>query len=246
LNLLRLEATPPDSKAAAVLTRRGGAPADYLWDGTHVIRHNAETRAFLDALIAEQREIETEKDAKRAAEQAVTDAEAAARPTFLTIIYAPAYGTDLHKARRLTEREKQGIADWAKEWLLVSLGESIKLSHPNTPTARLALSRWEDGQFMGCENRAVTITSAEWDAIVAEQASADEAEERARQEAEDQAAAKRADALAEARATGKAVALRQWTTGRCMNHHDDECSFDDAVEWLRPDGTTKVTYSCCY
>jgi hypothetical protein len=81
---------------------------------------------------------------------------------------------------------------------------------------------------------------------VSEQAAADEAEQAAADEAEDQAAAKRAEALAEARATGQPVVLSQWTTGRCMDHHGDECNCDNAVEWLRPDGTTKVTYTCCY
>ena len=162
------------------------------------------------------------------------------------LMYAPAYGTELIKARRLTEREQKDMAAWARELVCVRLGEGVKLYHPDTATVRLALSRKADGQFEGCENRAVTITPAEWDAIVAEQAAADQAEARKRQAVADQAAAKRAAALAEARATGKAVVLNQWITDQCMSHHDDECSFDSAVEWLQPDGTTKVTYSCCY
>jgi len=163
----------------------------------------------------------------------------------LVVQDALSYGNELCRARRLTERESVGYSAREREGRLVSLGESIKLSHPNTPTVRLVLSRTSDGSFSGCDNYVVIVTHGEWDAIVAEQAAADEAKERARQEAEEQAAAKRAEALAEARATGQAVVLRRWTTERCM-HHDDECSFDNAVEWLRPDGTTKVTYTCCY
>jgi hypothetical protein len=245
LNLLRLEAIPPDSKAAAVLANRGVAPSDYLWDGTHVIRYNAETRTFLDGLISEQQENEAEKDARRAAEKAITDAEAAAMPVLLVVQDALSYGTELCRARRLTERESVGYSAREREGRLVSLGESIKLSHPNTPTVRLVLSRTSDGSFSGCDNYVVIVTHGEWDAIVAEQAAVDEAKEKARQAAADQAAAKRAEALSEAQATGQAVVLRRWTTERCM-HHDDECSFDNAVEWLRPDGTTKVTYTCCY
>ena len=246
LNLLRLEAIPPDSKAAAVLTSRGVAPANYLWDGTHVIRYNAETRAFLDALINEQREIEAEKDARRAAEKAITDAEAAAMPVLLVVQDALSYGNELCRARRLTERESVGYSAREREGRLVSLGAGVKLSPSCTETVKRVLSRTSDGSFSGCDNYAVIVSQAEWDAIVAEQASAAAAKARELQAAADQAAAKRAEALAEARATGQAVVLNQWTTGRCMNHHGDECSFDNAVEWLRPDGTTKVNYTCCY
>ena len=245
LNLLRLEAIPPDSKAAAVLTSRGVAPANYLWDGTHVIRYNAETRAFLDALINEQREIEAEKDARRAAEKAITDAEAAAMPVLLVVQDALSYGNELCRARRLTERESVGYSAREREGRLVSLGAGVKLSPSCTETVKRVLSRTSDGSFSGCDNYAVIVSQAEWDAIVAEQASAAAAKARELQAAADQAAAKRAEALSEAQATGQAVVLRRWTTERCM-HHDDECSFDNAVEWLRPDGTTKVTYTCCY
>jgi hypothetical protein len=167
-------------------------------------------------------------------------------PTLLVVQDALSYGQTLCRARRLTERESVGYSAREREGRLVSLGESIKLSRPNTPTVRLVLSRPGDGSFSGCDNYAVIVMQKEWDAIVSEEEAVVAAEQAAADEAEDQAAAKRAEALAEARATGQAVVLNQWTTGRCMNHHGDECSFDNAVEWLRPDGTTKVTYTCCY
>lgn len=46
--------------------------------------------------------------------------------------------------------------------------------------------------------------------------------------------------------SGQRVAIRKWTTTRCMNGNDDECSFDNATEWAMPDGTTKTTYVCCF
>jgi hypothetical protein len=52
--------------------------------------------------------------------------------------------------------------------------------------------------------------------------------------------------LAEAQRTNKPVTLATWVTDHCMNHHDDECSFDSAVKSVLPDGTTKTTYTCCY
>ncbi len=30
------------------------------------------------------------------------------------------------------------------------------------------------------------------------------------------------------------------------NGNDDECSFDSATEWAMPDGSRKITYTCCY
>jgi len=50
----------------------------------------------------------------------------------------------------------------------------------------------------------------------------------------------------EARTTGKPVLLERWTTDRCMNGHSDECSFDTASRCVMPDGTTKISYTCCY
>jgi hypothetical protein len=52
--------------------------------------------------------------------------------------------------------------------------------------------------------------------------------------------------FAEAGATGKPVAIGAWTTERCMNGNDSECSFDRATEYAMPDGSRKTTYTCCY
>ena len=46
--------------------------------------------------------------------------------------------------------------------------------------------------------------------------------------------------------TGQRQVLKSWVTDRCMNRHDDDCSFDNAYQWAMPDGTTRITYTCCY
>ena len=68
--------------------------------------------------------------------------------------------------------------------------------------------------------------------------------EKTKKEAETKA--KYEKALAEAQSTGKPVILNRWTTVACMNDNDDECSCDNATEWLYPDGKKKVTYHCNY
>ena len=69
-------------------------------------------------------------------------------------------------------------------------------------------------------------------------------------EAEETAKAKRQaerDAIfAEAREAGERQKLRSWITNGCRNGNNDECSFDSAVEWAMPDGSRKITYTCCY
>ena len=50
----------------------------------------------------------------------------------------------------------------------------------------------------------------------------------------------------EAKETGKGVKIRGWMTDRCYNRNSRECSFDTATEWAMPNGTKKVTYTCCY
>ena len=59
-------------------------------------------------------------------------------------------------------------------------------------------------------------------------------------------AAHRDDCFRRARETGERVKIESWTTDRCHNGNDDECSFDNAVRWAMPDGTEKITYTCCF
>ena len=70
-----------------------------------------------------------------------------------------------------------------------------------------------------------------------------EAEMKAEEEREN---ARVAECFRKAAETGERVAIRKWTTTRCMNGNDDECSFDNATEWALPDGTAKTTYTCCF
>ncbi len=53
-------------------------------------------------------------------------------------------------------------------------------------------------------------------------------------------------ALRMARETGKPVLLTIWQTDRCMNNHGDDCSCDNAYEYVMPDGSRKVEYHCCF
>jgi len=81
---------------------------------------------------------------------------------------------------------------------------------------------------------------------VAEEARAEAARERAEREAAERAEQEKfAAALRKARETGEPQVLRRWITDECMKGQRD-CSFDQAVERVFPDGHTEVTYSCCY
>jgi len=81
---------------------------------------------------------------------------------------------------------------------------------------------------------------------VAERARAEAARERAEREAAERAEREKlAAALRKARETGEPQVLRRWITDECMKGRRD-CSFDQAVERVFPDGHTEVTYSCCY
>jgi len=86
-------------------------------------------------------------------------------------------------------------------------------------------------------------------AVLAELIEAHDAAEAAKRQAvaDRDAAAKSAfqSRLVEAQTLGKPVALESWMTDRCMKRHRD-CSFDSATRWVNPDGTEKVTYTCCY
>ena len=49
-----------------------------------------------------------------------------------------------------------------------------------------------------------------------------------------------------AKETGKPQIMNRWTTHKCMNGNDDECSFDSAIKTIDSRGNQKVTYTCCY
>lgn len=60
------------------------------------------------------------------------------------------------------------------------------------------------------------------------------------------AAAHVEDCKRRARETGERVKIESWVTDRCHNGNDDDCSIDRAVRWAMPDGTEKITYTCCF
>ena len=72
-------------------------------------------------------------------------------------------------------------------------------------------------------------------------------EARAEQEANRKAEeARREECFRKARESGERVRIDGWITDRCHNGNDGDCSFDQATRWAMPDGTEKITYTCCY
>lgn len=86
------------------------------------------------------------------------------------------------------------------------------------------------------------ITKAEFDAIQEGLALKAKKDMEAKQAEQDRIAA----IFAKARETGQRQVMDSWVTDRCMNRNEDDCSFDTAYQWAMPDGTTRVTYTCCY
>jgi len=55
-----------------------------------------------------------------------------------------------------------------------------------------------------------------------------------------------AEVTTRARESGQRQVLRTWMTDRCRNGNSDQCSFDNATEYVLPDGSHKTEYRCCY
>ena len=83
--------------------------------------------------------------------------------TYLTLQWAPAYGKELMKARRLTEEEKKKYHPDYRDRLFIGLGERVELPHIEV---RDLPERHSDGCFLGCSNQAWVITQDEWDRYI--------------------------------------------------------------------------------
>lgn len=57
---------------------------------------------------------------------------------------------------------------------------------------------------------------------------------------------KDADAETLARTTGEPQVLRTYVTDRCCNGNANECSFDQATEYVLPDGSRQTKFTCCF
>lgn len=82
---------------------------------------------------------------------------------YLVIEYAPAYGVSISRARRFTDEEAAGFADWYKALGFVGLDDSISL---DMLTLADMPKRSRDGEFAGCNNQAWIITEEERDGYV--------------------------------------------------------------------------------
>jgi hypothetical protein len=114
---------------------------------------------------------------------------------------------------------------------------------------------WQDVEMVGCasairpgagaafwEERVAYIRFEKLAAVNVERC----AKELAAAEAKQAVMTQRAEKFRQACEAKKPVLLDSWVTEKCMNGHDDECSFDRAGEYAMPDVTVKTTYTCCY
>lgn len=82
---------------------------------------------------------------------------------------AYSYGISLCKARRYTEEEKKGCADWFKEraFSLISDAPNIELRYISWDDVYKILNeRKDDGSFPGCSNSVYIISQDEWNALI--------------------------------------------------------------------------------
>lgn len=82
---------------------------------------------------------------------------------------AYSYGISLRKARRYTEEEKKGCADWFKEraFSLISDSPNIKLGYISWDDVyKILHERKDDGSFPGCSNSVYIISQDEWNALL--------------------------------------------------------------------------------
>jgi hypothetical protein len=146
------------------------------------------------------------------------------------------------------EKDQNKYADWLKGWAVMDsiIAKKIKIAIKNSPTAQAIVTQKPSGyQYSSGESAMWIITPKQEGQIIAEYKAAVEAKKaKAKAEKEEKQAEK--DAIfAKARSTGEKQALRQWMTEGCTENLND-CSFDSAVEWAMPDGTTKITYTHCH
>lgn len=114
--------------------------------------------------------IETYKAEQKALEDARAKAEfeslVASGVAFRTVQITEQYGSELLWARRFTEIEKADFSDWFKELGVSSLAAGGRVEIEREAVLSVIGDRVADAQFMGCSNRAWTITAAEWDEII--------------------------------------------------------------------------------
>lgn len=86
---------------------------------------------------------------------------------YLTIKASMVDGVSLQIARRLTEGEKQKYRPEYREYMMVSLGNSINLNNISLHDIQSLLGRTNpDGEFAGCSNRVYIIDQDQWDKLI--------------------------------------------------------------------------------
>ena len=93
---------------------------------------------------------------------------------FMTAEIADQYGGSLQWARRLTDKEKSGYQDWFAKVGLVGIPDTEKVEVREFAIEQIIADRQSDGEFLGCRNKAWTITAKEWGAIVTKSKEIDE------------------------------------------------------------------------
>lgn len=104
---------------------------------------------------------------------------------YLTLCHAPGQcSLSLKRARRFTEKEKSGYAEWYRELGFVGTGDDIELENLSySDTMDVIGDRKNDGSFTGYTNTAWIITQDQWDVLILMDSQKKEAkEEEKRQE----------------------------------------------------------------
>lgn len=79
--------------------------------------------------------------------------------TYITIQISDQYDTQIIPARRFTDEEKKGYAEWFAATGFVGIGEHESLPHVTQSDVFKMLNRRCDGSYNGCTNTAWIITS---------------------------------------------------------------------------------------
>jgi hypothetical protein len=99
---------------------------------------------------------------RQAEEMAVFQAARAAGTAFRVVEIADQYGADLQWARRLTETEQAKYSDWFRKVGMIGFACGPALKVEVQAVLKVVAGRRPDGAFLGCTNRAWTITEKEW------------------------------------------------------------------------------------
>jgi len=188
------------------------------------------------------------EQAKADKKQARLDIEAA-QPKYRMLITSGHYYMDSSIASVCAVPDQSDYADWIRGRVVMGLIDSkpIDIKRNDSPTAfKIIETRKSSGLMYGSgESSMWEITPEEEAQILSECISAETARNNKDQDIEKAEIDRVAEIVETAIATGTRQVVSSWITEDCMNG-GHECSFDQATRWAMPDGTTKITYTCCH